>query len=181
MVKFKWDFSSCVVAYLRYWLINVLAKKQFNQGVKGHKHAIIFVQLYGQPCFYGHKKFSSPQLQVCFWQSASLAGFGLTPCSRKRASPNAISRFSACYNKETTLSLSCPADTHRIITRKEISILDTEILASKVSFLGYMVSTFTLQELKLQGIKICDGVVFSQYLRVQCFANDLSRYFLAPV
>ena len=34
--------------------------------------------------------------------------------------------------------------------------------------------TITLQELKLQGLKICDGVVFSRYSRAQCFAINLS-------
>ena len=33
-----------------------------------------------------------------------------------------------------------------------------------------------LQELKLQGIKICDGVVFSRYSRAQCFAIKLSDF-----
>ena len=32
----------------------------------------------------------------------------------------------------------------------------------------------TLQELKLQGIKIRDGVVFSRYSRAQCFMNHPS-------
>ena len=34
----------------------------------------------------------------------------------------------------------------------------------------------TLQELKLQGIKICGDAVFSRYSRVKCFANDLSIF-----
>ena len=34
----------------------------------------------------------------------------------------------------------------------------------------------TLQELKLRGIKICDGVVLSQYSRVKCFAIHLSIF-----
>ena len=38
----------------------------------------------------------------------------------------------------------------------------------------------TLQELKLQGIKICDGVVFSRYSRVQCFAINLSDFGKMP-
>ena len=38
----------------------------------------------------------------------------------------------------------------------------------------------TLQELKLQGIKICVGVAFSRYSRVKFFGNDLS-IFCAPV
>ena len=37
-------------------------------------------------------------------------------------------------------------------------------------------SQFTLQELKLQGIKIRDGVVFSRYSRAQCFAIKLSDF-----
>ena len=35
---------------------------------------------------------------------------------------------------------------------------------------------YTLQELKLQGIKIRDGVVFSRYSRAQCFAIKLSDF-----
>ena len=34
----------------------------------------------------------------------------------------------------------------------------------------------TLQELKLQGIKICDDVVISRYSRVKCVVNDLSIF-----
>ena len=34
----------------------------------------------------------------------------------------------------------------------------------------------TLQELKLQGIKICDGVVFSWHSRAQWFATNLSDF-----
>ena len=33
-----------------------------------------------------------------------------------------------------------------------------------------------LQELKLQGIKICDDVVISRYSRVKCVVNDLSIF-----
>ena len=36
--------------------------------------------------------------------------------------------------------------------------------------------SYTLQELKLQGTKIRDGVVLSQYSRNKWFANDLSIY-----
>ena len=35
---------------------------------------------------------------------------------------------------------------------------------------------FTLQESKLQGIKIRDGIVFSQYSQAQCFAINLSDF-----
>ena len=38
----------------------------------------------------------------------------------------------------------------------------------------------TLQELKLQGIKIRDGVVFSRYSRAQCFAIKLSDFGTMP-
>ena len=34
----------------------------------------------------------------------------------------------------------------------------------------------TLQELKLQGIKIRDGAVFSQYSRIDCLAIELSIF-----
>ena len=39
-----------------------------------------------------------------------------------------------------------------------------------------MPKMITLQELKLQGIKIHDGVVFSIYSRDQCFAINLSDF-----
>ena len=42
-------------------------------------------------------------------------------------------------------------------------------------------SCHTLQELKLQGIKIRDGVVFSQYPRAQCFAINLSDFHNSPM
>ena len=43
-----------------------------------------------------------------------------------------------------------------------------------------MVKHFTLQELKLQGIKIRDGVVFSRYSLAQCFAMNLSNFSKLP-
>ena len=39
------------------------------------------------------------------------------------------------------------------------------------------VEWYTLQELKLQGIKIRDGIVFSRYSLAKCFANDLRFLF----
>ena len=36
--------------------------------------------------------------------------------------------------------------------------------------------SYTLEELKLQGINICDGVVFSQYSWAQCFAINSSDF-----
>ena len=38
----------------------------------------------------------------------------------------------------------------------------------------------TLQKLKLQGIKFRDGVVFSQFSQVQCFAINLSDFGKMP-
>ena len=39
---------------------------------------------------------------------------------------------------------------------------------------------YTLQELKLQGIKIRDGVAFSQYSQAQCFGINLSDFGKMP-
>ena len=54
-------------------------------------------------------------------------------------------------------------------------------LFSRLSFNNCRVSSCnsrwcTLQELKTQGIKISDGVVFSRYSRVKCFANHKSVF-----
>ena len=40
--------------------------------------------------------------------------------------------------------------------------------------------TYTIQELKLQGIKIPDGVVLSRYSWAQCFAIKLSDFDTMP-
>ena len=40
----------------------------------------------------------------------------------------------------------------------------------------WYIASYTLQELKLQGTKIRDGVVFSRYSRAQCFAIKLSNF-----
>ena len=40
--------------------------------------------------------------------------------------------------------------------------------------------SYTLQELKFQGIKIRDGVVFSRYSRAQCFAINLGNFCTLP-
>ena len=44
------------------------------------------------------------------------------------------------------------------------------------SEVGALTFTYTLQELKLQGIKICDGVVLSRHSQNQWFADDLSVF-----
>ena len=44
-----------------------------------------------------------------------------------------------------------------------------------MSLIGYCIKA-TLQELKLQSIKICDGVVFSRYSRIIRFTNKLTIF-----
>ena len=47
------------------------------------------------------------------------------------------------------------------------------------SFLGKFYGNpvvITLLELKLQGMKVCDGVVFSRYSQDKCFPNYLSSF-----
>ena len=64
-------------------------------------------------------------------------------------------------------------------TIKESMAYYGQFLQEQYDF-NYKQSTFviliTLQELKLQGIKIRDGVVFSRYSRAQCFSINLSDF-----
>ena len=67
-----------------------------------------------------------------------------------------------------------------ILLACEQSVLaNMQIIRDYLQTLAYNASgefQATLQELKLQGIKIRDGVVFSRYSRAQCFAINLSDF-----
>ena len=63
-------------------------------------------------------------------------------------------------------------------SRMKRNILSLPCWNSRVK--GTLGFSSTLQELKLQGIKICDGVVFSRYSRAQCFAIHLSDFGKLP-